>query len=73
VLAAASWAGFREQISFYHPDLVILDIGLPDADGLDVMRWLRERSVTPPPVIIVTGATSPQERSRGLDLGADDM
>ena len=53
-----------------HPDAVILDLSLPDMDGLDVLRDLRERSDMP--VIVVTGAQSTGEVRRGLDRGADD-
>lgn len=52
-------------------DLVLLDLGLPDGDGLDLCRELRAagRSV---PVIIITARDQPEQRVRGLDVGADD-
>jgi len=52
-------------------DLVLLDLGLPDGDGLDLCRDLRAlgRSV---PVIILTARDAPDQRVRGLDVGADD-
>lgn len=52
-------------------DLVLLDLGLPDGDGLDLCRELRRngRSV---PVIILTARDAPAHRVRGLDVGADD-
>ncbi len=52
-------------------DLVLLDLGLPDGDGLDLCRELRSagRSV---PVIILTARDAPEQRVRGLDVGADD-
>ena len=52
-------------------DLVLLDLGLPDGDGLDLCRELRAggRSV---PVIILTARDAPEQRVRGLDVGADD-
>jgi two-component system OmpR family response regulator len=51
-------------------DLVLLDLGLPDADGLGLMRELRNH--WPGPVIIVTGRGESVERVVGLELGADD-
>jgi len=52
-------------------DLVLLDLGLPDGDGLDICRSLRDsgRSV---PIIILTARDAPEQRVRGLDVGADD-
>ncbi|WP_029007518.1 response regulator transcription factor [Azospirillum halopraeferens] len=51
-------------------ELVLLDIGLPDEDGLSVIRGLRARSDVP--VIFVTGKTDEIDRVLGLELGADD-
>jgi two-component system response regulator QseB len=52
-------------------DLVLLDLGLPQRDGLDVLRELRARRDTTP-VIIVTARDEVQNRIAGLDAGADD-
>lgn len=51
-------------------DLVLLDLRLPDLDGLDVCRTLRERSSVP--IIIVTARGEEADRVVGLELGADD-
>ncbi|MFI7301061.1 response regulator [Streptomyces sp. NPDC050121] len=51
------------------PDLVLLDVGLPDLDGLDVCRELRDRDV---PLIVISGRGTPTDRIVGLELGADD-
>ena len=52
------------------PDIVLLDIVMPDLDGIEVMRQLREfRSV---PVILLTAKGSTADKAKGLDLGADD-
>jgi len=54
-------------------DLVILDIGLPQMDGFEVLRRLRAaRSDAPVPVLVLTARDAVDDRVRGLDLGADD-
>jgi two-component system KDP operon response regulator KdpE len=52
------------------PDVVVLDIMLPDMSGLEVMRRLRERSNTP--IILLTARDHDEDKVRGLELGADD-
>lgn len=52
------------------PDLVILDLVLPDIDGVEVARELRRRSAVP--ILILTALDSLADRVRGLDAGADD-
>ncbi|MCT7666407.1 response regulator [Shinella kummerowiae] len=52
-------------------DLVILDLTLPEMDGLDVLRAMRARK-DKASVLILTARGAPEERVRGLDLGADD-
>jgi len=54
-----------------HYDLVILDLGLPGATGLEVLRGIRSKKPDLP-VLIVTAAAKMEERVRGLDAGADD-
>jgi DNA-binding response OmpR family regulator len=55
------------------PDLVLLDLNLPDLDGLSVCRELREtQAVQDLPVIILTARVEESDRVLGLDLGADD-
>jgi two-component system, OmpR family, KDP operon response regulator KdpE len=54
----------------HHPDAVILDLGLPDIDGTEVIvelrRWYRS------PIIVLSGRTSPGDKIGALDVGADD-
>jgi DNA-binding response OmpR family regulator len=64
VADALEMAGSRE------PDLVLLDIGLPDGSGLDVCRELRKRGDVP--VIMLTARGADADRVAGLELGADD-
>ena len=54
----------------HHVDVVLLDLGLPDGEGLDVLRALRQCSDVP--VIIVTARGDETDRVVGLELGADD-
>jgi DNA-binding response OmpR family regulator len=55
-------------------DLVILDIGLPQMDGFEVLRRLRAGAAGsgPMPVLVLTARDAVDDRVRGLDLGADD-
>jgi len=52
------------------PDLVVLDLMLPQVDGMDVCRILRAES--PLPIIMLTGRSTDDDKLEGLDLGADD-
>jgi len=53
-----------------HPDLVVLDLGLPDMDGTEVCRRIRAESNAP--IIVLSARASEAEKVRALDLGADD-
>jgi DNA-binding response OmpR family regulator len=52
------------------PDLVILDLMLPEIDGLSLTRWLRDRSDVP--IIMLTARREEIDRIAGLEMGADD-
>ena len=58
------------MISSHCPDLIILDLGLPDMDGLDILRQLREWSSLP--VVVVSARSYEKDKVQALDLGADD-
>ena len=64
--AASGLAAVRQR----RPQLVILDVGLPDGDGFELLRKIR--SETDVPVIMLTARGDLDDRVRGLDLGADD-
>ena len=49
-------------------DLLLLDLGLPDIDGLEVLQVLRERGIAVP-VIVITSRTDPRDRATALELG----
>jgi two-component system, OmpR family, response regulator RegX3 len=59
-----------EALAAAHADVVLLDLRLPDMDGLDVCKRLRERSDVP--IIVVTARGEESDRVVGLELGADD-
>lgn len=52
-------------------DLVVLDLGLPDMDGLDVARWIRKQGMTTP-ILVLTARADEVDLVVGLDAGADD-
>jgi two-component system, OmpR family, response regulator RegX3 len=70
VVIAGTAAEGREVFRAQTPDLVLLDVMLPDGDGKDVLRDIRSSSRTP--VIMVTARGEELERVLGLELGADD-
>ncbi len=67
-------AGTGKEASclFYanNPDIILLDLGLPDMDGMDIIRQIRERSNTP--IIVISARGEENEKIKALDLGADD-
>lgn len=70
VRTAATGAQARECLLAERPQLVILDIGLPDDDGLVIARHVREQLDIA--IIIVSGANEPIDRIVGLEVGSDD-
>ncbi len=58
------------QAATRNPDVVLLDLGLPDVDGLEVTRRLREWTQTP--VIVISAREQEQDKVKALDAGADD-
>ena len=70
----AEWVATGEQalerVNGAPPDLIILDIGLPDISGLDLLRAIRKK--TDVPVIFLTARASEIDRIVGLEVGADD-
>jgi len=70
VITAANGTEAIQKADEYRPDIVLLDIVMPDLDGIEVMRQIRERR--PVPVILLTAKGSTADKAKGLDLGADD-
>lgn len=56
--------------SSHCPDLIILDLGLPDADGLEFIRYVRKSSAVP--ILVLSARTAEQDKVSALDLGAND-
>jgi two-component system, OmpR family, KDP operon response regulator KdpE len=70
VYAAANGAEALQQASRHPPDLVILDLGLPDLDGVEVIQGLR--GWTTAPIIVLSGRSDATDKVEALDAGADD-
>ncbi len=70
VVAAASGMEALERLKQDLPDLVILDVMMPEMDGYETLRQIRE--VSNVPVIMLTVRQDEQDRIRGLEIGADD-
>ena len=71
VRLARTAATGRELARETDPDVVVVDLGLPDADGLDLLGEIRDQSAVP--VLVLTGSTDPARRVEALDAGADDF
>lgn len=70
IFQSADAAGCLRVLENNHVDLVVLDLTLPDEDGLVLLRKLRTKGDTP--IIVVSGRTSGDDRLAGLEFGADD-
>jgi two-component system KDP operon response regulator KdpE len=70
VFTAATGSEALETAASHPPDVVILDLGLPDIDGVDVIRGLRGWSTVP--IVILSGRTDSADKVDALDAGADD-
>lgn len=70
VAVAGSGQEALASVALQPPEVVILDLGLPDLDGIEVLRQLREWSAIP--IIVLSAREAEQEKVRALDLGADD-
>ncbi|MBI2859811.1 MAG: response regulator, partial [Chloroflexi bacterium] len=70
VISAGDGRQALEKASSASPDLIVLDLNLPDMDGLEVFRRIRAMSSVP--IIMLTGRGEEVDRVVGLELGADD-
>jgi two-component system, OmpR family, response regulator len=60
----------RQHLDKQTADLIVLDLNMPEEDGLSIVRWIKQRLTVP--IIMLTATASPIDRVVGLELGADD-
>ena len=70
VLTAPNGEDGLRMVEEHRPDLVLLDVMMPEMSGLEVMRAIRERSNVP--IILLTARRSEADKVAGLEMGADD-
>ncbi len=70
VLTAQNGKSGLSLIASQCPDLILLDLGLPDLDGLDIIRQVRSWSAVP--ILVISARTQEKDKVTALDLGADD-
>jgi putative two-component system response regulator len=74
VVAAADGVAALEAVAQHHPDVILLDVGMPRLDGLEVCRRLKADPATRlTPVVLVTGLSDMQDRIKGIEAGADEF
>lgn len=71
VIEAENGLAVLTLMANHPPDVIILDLGLPDIDGIEVIRRLRDGGATVP-IVVLTSRTDESGKVRALDLGADD-
>ena len=69
-LTASSASDALLQITSHNPDVIFLDLGLPDMDGVDLIRKIRTWSATP--IIVISARSEDADKIEALDAGADD-
>ncbi|MBQ2864930.1 MAG: response regulator transcription factor [Clostridia bacterium] len=70
VITAKTCASAKPLYASYMPDLIILDLGLPDDDGMNLLRDIRQTSATP--IIILSARSNEKDKVDALDAGAND-
>lgn len=70
VIQAKACGIAKSLFSSHHPDLVILDLGLPDADGIQLLTFVRDSTLTP--VIVLSARAEEGDKVQALDAGAND-
>ncbi len=70
VIEAATYCSAISLYASYHPDLILLDLGLPDQDGMCVIEKIREESLVP--IIVLSARSDESDKVDALDAGAND-
>lgn len=70
VIQATSGEEACTMLDSYRPDLIILDLGLPDMDGINIIKKIRKESAIP--IVVVSARTKEKDKIETLDMGADD-
>lgn len=70
VLTVDSCKSGIDMIASHCPDVILLDLGMPDMDGVEVIKQVRTWSATP--IIVISARSDEQDKAEALDLGADD-
>jgi CheY-like chemotaxis protein len=73
VIDATSLAAARDRLQSHHIDLILLDMNLPDGNGLTLARELSSSGASKPTVVAVTASVLPQDRAAAIDAGCDDF
>ena len=73
VIDATSLAAARDRLAADHIDLILLDMNLPDGNGLTLARELSSADAPKPTVVAVTASVLPQDRAAAIDAGCDDF
>ena len=69
-IAAATASEALQQATIHAPDVMLLDLGLPDLDGIEVIRRIRSWSAMP--IIVISARSEDSDKIEALDSGADD-
>jgi two-component system KDP operon response regulator KdpE len=70
VVTAATASAARDAVALDPPDLIVLDLGLPDGDGIELCREIRDAG--PLPIVVLSARGAESDKVRALDAGADD-
>jgi len=73
VVDATSLSAARDRLAADHIDLILLDMNLPDGNGLTLARELADSGAPRPTVVAVTASVLPQDRVAAIDAGCDDF
>jgi len=73
VVDATSLSAARDRLAADHIDLILLDMNLPDGNGLTLARELADSGTPRPTVVAVTASVLPQDRVAAIDAGCDDF